>query len=146
MEPSLTFGGALSAGLRWRSFAVGFEGRVDVPSSAVSSQGTGVRSTTLLGTLVPCAELGAPFACALVAVGSLQASSDAAVQRSASALYTAVGARLGVSIPMSRRFELRPYLDVLAALRGYTLQIGGADAYTFSPVSGNIGLALRVLY
>ncbi|HVH43407.1 MAG TPA: hypothetical protein VM925_13730 [Labilithrix sp.] len=147
MGPALAVGGSVFGGARWRALSVEIEGRGDLPSSAASSQGGRVQSSTLLGMFVPCVRLAIPYACAVGAVGQLRASSvGVTAPRDASALYTGVGARLGAAIPVTSSLEARVYGDVLAPLDRRSLTVNGVDVFWFAPVSANLNFALSVRF
>jgi hypothetical protein len=146
MAPGLAVGGTAFGGVRWRWISLALEGRIDLPSSAATAEGSRVRSNAIAGSFVPCVHLEVPFACALVTMGALHATSDAEQRRSATALYTGLGARLGVAIPLATWLDLRPHVDALFSLHGHALQVGGVDVFTFPVVSGAAGLSASVRF
>lgn len=131
-------------GLRFGRVDVMVEGRADLPAATEVRLGT-VRTSFLGGTLVPCGRLGIVFGCGIATLGQLSAEARGlAIPRSDDALYSFVGLRLGVGVPMSSRIDLRVQSDVLYALTPRTLLIDGQSAYAMPRASVGIALGAAV--
>ncbi len=143
-SPSVAVGLMLGAALRWPQVSVGFEGRVDAPSSHDLGGGH-VSSWLVAGSLVPCVHLGAFMACGIAQAGSIQASGGGLPARSGQAWWLGAGARLGALAWLLPNVGLRVHGDVLADLAPVTWELGGQKLVTPN-VAGVIGLEAVVRF
>jgi hypothetical protein len=143
IAPAPSGGGRLFAGVQWRALTLDLEARADAPATGNGSGVTGIHVQSWLvgGVLVPCAHLDIFYGCALLSVGSLTASSSGGGIPSStqSAIWTAVGARAGVEIPMVSALVLRGWVEGVVALSSEQLVVGQTPVYTYPLVSGAVG-------
>jgi len=141
VAPTLAAGLALGVGLRWRTFSLALEGRIDAPAGGSAYGGGDVSSWLVLGGLAPCVHVGPLFGCALGQAGSVQTSgSGVASPLSGSVPWWAAGGRVGVLFPASDDLVLRLRTDVLANLDRATLQLNGSGAWTAPPVATSLAV------
>jgi hypothetical protein len=140
--PAPAIGGTLFGGVAWRALSVDLELRADVPSSGVGEvTPVRLRSWLTVGSLVPCVQVGWPFACFVLSGGSLAATSvDIAAPHQDRAPWWAGGVRGGASVPLTARFSLRAYAEALATFTRDTLTIDGNVVYQFASWSGGLGV------
>jgi hypothetical protein len=143
VAPGPAVGLALGAALRWSTFSLGLEGRIDAPASATAPGGGEVSSWLVLGAVTPCVYLGPVFGCAVVQAGSAQTSSSGVADtRSQSLGWFATGGRLGVLFHMTADTLLRLRTDVVANLDPQTLRLNGGDAWPAPLVAASLGVDL----
>jgi hypothetical protein len=152
--PALGF--AAGAGYRTGRFSVGGELRVDLPSPSVEYAGAASAASTtptsaslssflILGTLLPCVHLSVAFGCAAISGGVLTASASGIAHETAQrAPYAAAGPRVGVEIPVSRRFGFRASVDVGFPFVRNDFGVEGGTPYAPPPVW--VALALGGAY
>jgi hypothetical protein len=141
VAPGTAIGLAVGGALSWHVVSVGFEGRVDAPAGKTAPGGGSVSSWLVLGALAPCLHFGPALACALLQVGSSQSSGEGEGDtRSRSALWLALGARVGAAIGVRPNTELRIRADVLANLDPVTLELNGGTAWPAPRVGGSLGI------
>jgi hypothetical protein len=142
--PAPAIGFVVFGRARLRDLSLGLEGRADIPSGSDADEGAGrVSSSLLAATLLPCGHTGDFFACARGSIGRLAADGlDVTQPGSSSALWAAVGGRLGWELPLGDTFALRAHGDADLVLTRYALQIGGRTAFRYPPVAGGLGVAL----
>jgi hypothetical protein len=143
--PAPSFGPVIFAGVRSRSspFALGIEGRWDVPASTEGPRGGEVVGTLLVATLAPCVEGRRLYGCALGSIGPFFGRGTGVDNEARdTSLYAAVGARVGVDVELHERLSLRAQIDGLVPLVRTVLRIAGADAWASPVVTGAAGLGL----
>jgi hypothetical protein len=141
VAPDVAFGVALGAALRWRSFSVAVEGRVDAPASKAASGGGEVSSWLAVAAVVPCAYIGPALVCGVFQGGSMQASgSGVGNAQSRSVQWWAAGGRLGALFHVAGNLSLRARVDVLANLDRATLWLNGSEASRADPVPVSTGV------
>jgi hypothetical protein len=147
--PTASIGIAPAVALRGSWWQIGAEGRFDAPSSADLPGGGTFSTTLLLGSIVPCVHSAGSFAaygCAMVAAGSFRGASDRVAQPGASsALYGAVGARLGTEIVLAGRLGAYLQLDGAVPTARHHLELGGSTVYTLPPAWVALGLGLSLV-
>lgn len=142
IAPAVAPGAAISVGLRWTSVSLSLEGRFDLPAGAPLSIGGEVNTSVALGMLVPCAHVRAFVLCTLVAAGPMRGESTGVqVPGSDNGIFGGAGARVGVEVPLSRVFAVRPQIDGLAAWSRPNLRFNQQAIWTAPVVSGTLGLA-----
>jgi hypothetical protein len=130
VAPGTALGLTLGGALRWRRVSLGLDLRMDAPSGEAAAGGGSVASWLAVGTLAPCAHFGPVLACALVQAGSMQSYGEGvADNRSGSALWFALGPRLGAGIDVSPEMELRARADVVFDLDRPTLFLNGSEVW-----------------
>ncbi len=139
--PAPTVGVSIQAGVRWSTFSLSLEGRGDVPSSR-SAGGGQVSASLLSASLLPCLHHSFLMGCAVASLGSIHgASAGVGYPASDDSVYGAIGARLGVVVPLWRFLLMRAYIDGSASLSRTTLTLNGTSVWTSPPVAGALGLA-----
>jgi hypothetical protein len=138
--PTATLGVKLAGAVRFRLWSLGLEARGDLPAS--TTFGSGHISTALLVFgVVPCFHVSLFRFCAVGDVGAQFASgSDYLVSRSTTVPYFAAGGRVGVDVPIGRRFLLGLSTDVVWVVTQLVLSVDDQVAYRASPVSGVVGV------
>lgn len=138
--PGPALGLALDGGLRWPSFSLSLEARVNPPASGTVATGNEVHLSRYTGALVPCGHwLGYLIACGLVQLGAVRGTSNAMHPEAGTAFYAAAGARLGVEIPLGAHLALRFVLDGLGVMARPGLRIGGEPQWTAPPACASLG-------
>jgi hypothetical protein len=145
--PGATVGGTVQASARRGSFSVGLEGRGDLShTTELHFGGTRVgemQTSSLMGSLVPCAFRGMLEGCALLAGGSIRASArDLVNPQQVSAPFLAVGARVGLELPLGSILSAGVHVDVLAPITELVLRVSEEVVWTSPPISGALGLTL----
>lgn len=141
--PATSFGFTAGAALRWTTFSIGVEGRVDLPAVAQASRGGGVEASLLLASVVPCAHLRALGLCALGAIGTLRGRGrDIDMAQRESTLYAAMGARLALELPLVGPIGVRAHADLLVPLIRTTLHLDDEAVWSTPTASVSFGLAL----
>lgn len=143
--PSLAFGGELGARVRWEHLSLGLEARGDLPASR-TVRGVDVEMTFLGGSLIGCGHLSALFACARATLGSISATSNAAVARESSALRFLVGPTVGAEIPVGETFRFVGRLHANVALDRETVVLNSANAYELPRLSGGLEIGCLVRF
>jgi hypothetical protein len=144
--PAPSFGGTVGVAVRWRGLSLGLEGFVAAPlthGATPTSNAYSYSSWPLLGSLVPCLDVGPVFACAVLQTGALQSSAFApsGATQTSSTWWAAAGGRVGVLVPLRERFALRFRLDVLADLSPPTVLAGPSTRlWPAPPVAGSLGI------
>lgn len=145
IAPSIAPGAAIAVGLKWPAVSVGLEGRLDLPAGAPLSIGGEVSTAVALVMLAPCAHVRAVALCALVAAGPMRGESKGVpVPASDNGVFGGAGVRVGVEVPISAIFALRPQVDALAAWSRPNLRFNQQTIWTSPVVSGTLGLAFVV--
>jgi hypothetical protein len=145
VAPGVAFGVRLSTELATRRFALGVEGRLDLPASAESAEGGRVRASFAGGAFVPCmrVEVARLWACGLVLLG--RASTEAyeiSAPRSDAFFYWGAGARLAFQLGVVEGYAVRFVGDVLAHPSAFDLTVNGRSVFQSSAISGALGIGL----
>lgn len=147
--PTASIGIVPAVALRGSWWQVGAEARFDAPSSADLPGGGSFSTRLQLGALVPCVHSAGSFAvygCAMVAAGSFRAAGDRVTQPGASsALYGAVGARVGAEIVLAGRLGAYLQLDGAAPTARHHLELDGSSVYTLPAAWVALGLGLSLV-
>ncbi len=141
--PRAAFGVTLHGGVRRGALSIALEGRADLPAAKRTASGGTVSSALLLGTLAPCFHRSMIVGCALVSAGALAGSSEG-VTRPAQVTtpFAALGARIGVEVPLVSELSARIHADLLGGLTRTTLELDGLPVWTTPPISGALGAGL----
>ena len=145
--PAAAVGGTVQASVRRGWFSIGLEGRGDLAQTTeLDYNGRQVgdfQTSTLMGSLVPCAFRGVLEGCALLSAGQIRASSRGlAMPQQVTAPFLAVGARVGLEIPLGSVLSWGAHLDVLAPISETVLRIGGQPVWTSPAISGALGVTI----
>lgn len=123
--------------------SIDLEARADFPASAMRSDGTGVRSSLLVGTVAPCGHFGIAALCALASAGALHGEGlNVGTPERHATFYAAAGARAGIEIALARALLARVHADALLPLTRTTLKNRGVEYWTSPPVAGVLALGL----
>ncbi|MGO8995070.1 MAG: hypothetical protein ACLQVI_17280 [Polyangiaceae bacterium] len=145
--PSPAFGGAAFVGVRFRALSAAVEGRIDAPASKIVSPGGSVTSWLFAASLVPCLHIGFGSACLLSSLGQIHAwSSGVSSPSSGSALFAALGGRIGAEVALSSALALRAHADLLVNLAPYDLQVSGTPGWSAPYVAGTLGVGIVVRF
>jgi hypothetical protein len=147
--PGIAFGATLGGGLRWPSFSLSIEARVDAPASdsVTAPAGARVRTFAAGGALIPCGHLGPVFGCGVLAAAAVSGSSEGVdMPRSDVGPYVGAGARIGLEAPLSSRFAIRLLGEGLASVRSVHLVLDGAEVWKTAPLSGSVGTGLLAFF
>ena len=145
--PSAAVGGSVQASVRRGSFSLGLEARGDLASTTLLySNGAQIGqfdTSLLMGSLVPCASRGVLEGCALLSAGVIRASArDSQMPQQVSAPYLAVGARVGLEVPLGSNLSAGMHGDVLAPTTETVLRVSGQAVWTSPAISGALGLTM----
>ncbi len=145
--PDLTAGLTAGVGMRLPTWSLSVEGRADLEARRAGTLGGEVKSSLLLGSLVPCLHHDPFVACVVGSIGAMRgAGAGVDVASTDTTFYAAVGPRVGLEADLAAwggaTFVLRGFVDVLATLVRTTLRIQAVDVWTTPPVAVLAGLAL----
>jgi hypothetical protein len=145
--PAASVGGTVQASARHGWFSIGLEGRGDMAVTTefdFNGARVGDMETSLvMGALVPCAFRGVLEGCALLSAGQLRASArDLAMAQQVTAPFLAVGARVGLEIPLGSVLTAGAHADVLAPITETVLRVNGQPVWTSPAISGALGLTV----
>lgn len=144
--PVANVGAAVFARARWDRASITIEGRADVPARRELA-GAKVETAITWGSIAPCAHAGWAFACALLSVGSIRAtSSGIRAPRTDAALHAAAGVRLGAEFPAAARLRVFVNTTVLATLTPQVIRLDGQDVYELPRLSAGLsaGVVLSI--
>jgi len=149
--PAASVGGSVQASARRGWLSIGLEGRGDRASTTtLDFNGAPVgemQTSLLLGALVPCAFRGVLEGCALVAAGAIRASARGLdMPQQVSAPFVAVGARVGVELPLGSILSAGVHADLLAPVTELVLRVSGQPVWTSPAISGSLGLTIGVRF
>jgi hypothetical protein len=141
--PAPAAGGAAFAGIGKRTWSVDVEGRADASAQLTRGDGTGVRSSLLLGLLVPCAHVGLFVGCPVLALGELAGEGiKVGSPNRAATFYAAAGLRAGFEAALTALLAVRLHTDIVAPLVKTTLEDRGQDIWTTPAVTMAAGLGV----
>jgi hypothetical protein len=128
-------------------WSLGLEGRGDLATTTeldFNGARIGEMETSLLmGALVPCAFRGVLEGCALLAAGQTRASARGlAMPQQVTAPFVAVGARVGLEIPLGGILSWGAHADVLAPITETVLRVDGQPVWTSPAISGALGATI----
>lgn len=138
--PGAAFGAVLSVGLARESLSVDVEGRADLAQVSLLPAGT-VSSQLFAGSLVPCYHYGVLAGCAVANAGAVESVGVSVIQPKATITpYAALGARLGVQVPLGSRWFVRANGEVLANLVRTSVNVAGSRNWLMPPFSLTLGV------
>ena len=142
IAPAVALGLSASIGAGWPHVSLAVEGRLDLPASAHLSSGGDVNTSVALATFVPCVHVTRWIGCALASVGSMRAeSSGISAPAIDYSVFAAVGVRVGIEVPISRVFAVRPQIEGQAALTRPSVELNGRTIWTAPPLAAALGVA-----
>jgi hypothetical protein len=152
--PAIGYGGDLFIGGRTGRFSLALEGRVDPLRMDVVNQprrGAEIGAMFLLASVVPCVHWGPVAACGVASTGVIRAKSSGVSHWAQDhAQYSALGARLGLDLPVIGAWSLMLHADGQVPIPEQTIVI---DNNTQQPVvwpghrvAGLVGAAFAVHY
>ncbi|MFS8065424.1 MAG: hypothetical protein ACMG6S_03535 [Byssovorax sp.] len=141
--PRAAFGLSLGLGFRVAWFSVDLEGRWDPPAASVI-YGDEVRTSRVVGALVPCGHVKYFAGCLLAEVDSLWGTvTEGGINGGTqSAIYATAGGRLSAEIAIAPHLALQPAVDLLLALQRPALHVEGEARWEVPTVSGRVGVGL----
>ena len=143
--PGPTFGFMGRVGFALRRWSLAVELRGDLPGSA-DIDGGRVSASTMAAFLVPCVAHRIVGFCALGGAGGQEvAGSGFLLARESWVPYAAVGARIELTLAVSRAMAVLVHVDVLAPVTRAELYVGTERplrVYRSAAVSSSLGLAL----
>ncbi len=141
--PRVAVGLSLSLGFRVAWFSLDLEGRWD-PPAASTIEGDEIRTSRVVGALVPCGHVRYFAGCLLAEVDSLWGTvTEAGINGGThAAIYGTAGGRLSAELEIAPHLALRPAVDLLLALRRPALYAEGVSRWEVPVVSGRAGLGL----
>jgi len=142
-SPALALGAQAGFETRFRGIAsLGLEARGDLPASKTVLRGARVRSNLVLVSLAACLRAPAPlFICGLGALGSFHESGGGLAEaQSDDALFAALGARVGIALPLTGAFFFLAHGDALTPLTRHVVQIDRENVFEVAPVMGSAGI------
>ncbi len=146
LSPLIIPGWVAGAAVRWSHVGIGIEGRADAATNLVLAQGR-VTTSTLLGSVIPCAHLGRIAACGIMSAGTLRVTGRISPPvRRDSALLLLAGGRLELELWRFRRLTLRPFVDAQASLSRVAVLSGDEELWVTPPFTGGGGLRLDVSF
>jgi hypothetical protein len=99
------------------------------------------------GALVPCGSKGLFQLCGVLTLGSLQAKAKDVTRPSLKGtFFGAVGARLGVAVPITSDIFLRANGEIGIPLVRTTFSIAGEPAWTASAVEGTLAVGAEARF
>lgn len=139
--PTATFGATLQVSARQGSLSLAAEGRGDAPSSMPLRMGH-IRTSLLVGSLVPCLHRWRLGGCLVVSAGTIRAAGEGLVDsRQVSAPYVAAGGRLTFDFAVVGPVVARLYADLSAPLTETVLRVSDEAVWTTPPVVASLGLS-----
>ena len=139
-EPAPAPGVELSLGVRQAAWSLTLAGRYDTETGQNIAPRGAVHARLRAGSLSPCFHARPALFCGVVTLGSLRArSSGLSDGRTDSALFAAVGARLGVEWPLISAFALRAFGELLVTARPLTGEVNQAPVWDVPPANGLLG-------
>ena len=140
------FGLTVQAGFGRGLWSVNFEGRGDVPFADHTAGGT-IKSSLVLGAIIPCVHLRWFAVCGLAAAGAqIGAGSGFAGVHQAVGPFVGAGLRGSFELAVSHRFGFLISADLLWAVLKTTLTLGNNDGFSMPPVSGALHLVAVVYF
>lgn len=134
------------AGLGRTGWALGAEVRVDARGSRAVGAGK-VHARYVLGSLVPCFEVGLASVCGVASAGAIRAGATGLERpRNVSAFLALAGARTGLSMRLTRSWELWSYLEAQAVLTRATVRVDERPTWVTPAVTGGVGTQLRMRF
>ena len=151
--PRPAFGLSLGMGFRVAWFSLELEGRWDPPAASII-EGAEVRTSRVVGGLVPCGHVGYFAGCLLTEVGPLWGTvTETGINGGAQSvtygavggrpdIYATAGGRLSAEFEIAPHLALRPAVDLLLPLQRPALRVAGVSRWEVPAVSVRVGLGL----
>ncbi|AKU93867.1 hypothetical protein AKJ09_00531 [Labilithrix luteola] len=146
--PDVTPGTLFGASLKRGHWSATLEAGGFLPARSESSRGGGANAWLVFLAAAGCGHLGDAgrlFACGTVTVGDFRAAGTTPLlSRSSESTYVAVGARVGLELPISRPFALVVQLDGTAPVVRQALRIGDELLWKTPVVGGYLSVGVRM--
>lgn len=140
--PQVALGATAFAALRTGAWSLAIEGELDAPMT-IQLEGVELRSSGGALKLVPCWHWKALAACQVTALRWLAAKGSSSGLGGASGSL-ALGARLGAELPLSPRFGVLAYADLLLTPLPVSLVSEGRTLWKTPLFGGGVGIAAAV--
>jgi hypothetical protein len=144
-EPGVGVGAWVGLAFRWPRVSLGLEGRADVPGETTQPLGS-VKSGVIVGTILPCLHRGIALACAEGVLGAIRSTGDGVGGKSQSNPFVALGARLGVEVPLGSSLVARFAVDGVATLLGAKLEYNGQEVWKSHPFAGALSAGIAGVF
>ena len=142
VAPAPAAGLLITGSPRYRDFSVAFEFRTDALASRELANGASIESRLVTGNLVPCFHFDPGLACGIGTLGVVQATSDAKSAEEDSAIYAALGIRLGTEWRLAEPLLLRTHADLLGTLTRAHIELDGQNVWEMPALTGSLGVSL----
>ncbi len=134
---------------RWvwfRWFQIGLGRQIELPSSAEVSLGE-VESSFQLATARVCGATGSLCFCATLSAGAMQAEGRGLRDATASTTpHVAIGAQVGVVIPIGERFEIELDAAVSMPVTRTTLRISDEQVWQSPPIGASLSALWVIVF
>lgn len=138
---SVGFLGAFDVRLA-RRLSIGIEARGDLPA-----EGEGVETYVIAGSVIPCLHYPSPlFVCAMVTAGDFHETGVGSRPVAMDALYLALGPRVGVEVPLGRRFFVLAHADAAFVLLRHRVDLNGNQVFELPLIAPSFGIGGGVLF
>lgn len=141
--PAATIGGGAAVFLVAKAWALGLEGRVDLPAG-VEDGARRVEAALYAGSVVPCGRVAPFLVCGVASFGALQGTSNGPTSSSDTTFYAAVGPRLGAWIPLVGPLHFGVHADILFQIARTRLAVGGVELWSSPVAAGVLGIGAVV--
>jgi hypothetical protein len=142
VAPAPAAGLVITGSPRYRDFSVALEFRTDAVASRALASGVSIESHIVTGNLVPCFHFGPGLACGIGTLGVVQATSDQSSAEEDSAIYAALGIRVGPEWPLAKPLLLRTHADLLGNLTRAHIELDGQNVWEMPALAGSLGISL----
>ena len=147
IAPAAALGLRVSTELVSRRWSASLEGRLDLPSSASSSEGGRSQTSLAGGALVPCLRVPLVWACGVLLLSRVDAeATGVTAPRSDAFFFLGAGLRLQAAIELPEGFRVRLGGDVLAHPSPFVLTLNGRRVHRSSDVSAIGGISLARIF
>ncbi len=142
--PVVLLGVRFGAGVSSRSFSAAAEAHAETSSHAAGVTATDRLSVSAFsGSLVPCGTIRPLQLCGVLTLGTRQTTApDVEVPTTRGALFSALGIRAGIELPLTAAVALRLNGDVRAALLRTTYTVDRSPVFTPAPVDVGVGIGV----
>jgi hypothetical protein len=136
-EPGVGVGAYIGVAMRFPRWSFGVEGRADVPGQTTVPPNGTIHSGVIVGSILPCLHGGIALVCANGTFGAIRSSGDGNAGKSQSNPFVALGARVGLEVPLGSSIVARFGLDGVATLLGARISYNGdPQAWKSPPFAG----------
>jgi hypothetical protein len=125
-------------GLRWWYASISIEGQWQ-PEASTEVPGARRVGSRYGGCLLPCGHVLVFFGCGVLQLGAWVGTVEARVPDSGPSLSIAAGGRLGVEVPVLKRFAIAMFGDLLGMPQRPALLLDDTRLWLHQPLAGAIG-------